>query len=77
MDVKVEVLLQLFKKNGLKNGTKTFLLYSQTFSLFTVKFKKLGFSAPLILISMLEPNSLPVMVSSLTSKQSSSCIEVV
>jgi len=42
MDVKGEVLLQLFNKSKLRNGTKTFL---QNFSLFIVKFKKLGFSA--------------------------------
>jgi len=46
MDVKGEVLLQLFNKSKLRNGTKMFL--SQIFSLFIFKFKKLGFSAPLI-----------------------------
>jgi len=45
MDVKGKVLLQLFNKSKLRNGTKTFL--EQKFSLFIVKFKKLGFSAPL------------------------------
>jgi len=40
MDVKDEVLLQLFYKRKLRNGTK-----SKNFSLFIVKFKKLGFSA--------------------------------
>jgi len=47
MDVKskVSLLLQLFTKSKLRNGTKTFL--EPTFSLFIVKFKKLGFSAPL------------------------------
>jgi len=44
MDVKGEVLLQLFNKSKLKNGTKTLL---EPFFLFIVKFKKLGFSAPL------------------------------
>jgi len=47
MDVKGEVLLQLFNKKKLRNGTKTFLLSSQNFSLFIVKFKKLEFSGPL------------------------------
>jgi len=37
MDVKDEVLLQLFNKSKLRNGTKTFLIF-----LFIVKFKKLG-----------------------------------
>jgi len=46
MDVKGEDLLQLFNKSKWRNGTKRF--YSQNFSLFLVKFKKLGFSAPLI-----------------------------
>jgi len=45
MDVKGEVLLQLINKSKLRNGTKTFL--EPKFFLFTVKFKKLGFSAPL------------------------------
>jgi len=45
MEVKGEVLLQLFNKSKLRNGTKTFL--EPNFSLFIVKFKKLGFSAPL------------------------------
>jgi len=44
MDVKDEVLLQLFNKSKLRNETKTFL--EQKF-LFIVKFKKLGFSASL------------------------------
>jgi len=43
MDVKGEVLLQLFNKRKLRNGTKTYL--EQNF-VFIVKFKKLGFSAP-------------------------------
>jgi len=47
MDVQVEVLLQLFNKSKLRNGTKTFL--KTNFSLFIIKFKKLGFSAPLSL----------------------------
>jgi len=42
MDVKGKVLLQLFNKKKLR---KTFL--EQNFSQFIVKFKKLGFSAPL------------------------------
>jgi len=46
MDVKGEVLLQLLNKSKLRNETKTF--YSEIFSLFIVKFKKLRFSAPLI-----------------------------
>jgi len=45
MDVKGEVLLQLFNKRKLRNGTKTFL--EPNFSLFIVKLKTLGFSAPL------------------------------
>jgi len=45
MDVKGKVLLQLFNKSKLRNGNKTYL--EQIFSLFIVKFKKLGFSAPL------------------------------
>jgi len=45
MDVKGEVLLQLFNQSKLKNGTKTFL--EPIFSLFVVNFKKLGFSSPL------------------------------
>jgi len=44
MRVKGEVLLQLFNKSKLRNGTKT---STANFSLFIVKFKKLGFSAPL------------------------------
>jgi len=48
MDVKGEVLLQLFNKSKLQNGTKTFL--EPSFSLFIVKFKKLGCSIPLILL---------------------------
>jgi len=47
MDVKGKVLLQLFYKRKLKNGTKTFL--EPKFFLFIVKFTKLGFSAPLII----------------------------
>jgi len=45
MNVKGEVLLQLFNKSKLRNETKTYL--EQFFSLSLVKFKKLGFSAPL------------------------------
>jgi len=44
MDVKGKVLLQLFNKSRLRNGTKTFL-EPKFFSM--VKFKKLEFSAPL------------------------------
>jgi len=44
MNVKGEVLLQLFNKSKLKNGTKMFL-DPKFFSI--VKFKKLEFSAPL------------------------------
>jgi len=47
MDVKDKVLLQLFYTRKLRNGTKTYL--EQNFSLFIVKLKKLGFSAPLII----------------------------
>jgi len=43
MDVKGKVLLQLFNKSELRSGTKRF--WSKIFSLFLVKFKKLGFSA--------------------------------
>jgi len=39
MDVYGEVLLQLFSKNKLRNGTKTFPR-AKIFSLFMVKFKK-------------------------------------
>jgi len=45
MDVKGKVLLQLFNKRKLRNVTKTYL-EQKFFSI--VKFKKLGFSAPLI-----------------------------
>jgi len=45
MDVKGEVLLQLFNKSKLRNGTKTFL--GAKIFLFIVK--KLSFSAPLSL----------------------------
>jgi len=45
MDVKGKVLLQLFNKSKLRNGIKAFV-ESYFFSI--VKFKKLGFSAPLI-----------------------------
>jgi len=44
MDVKGKVLLQLFNKSKSRNGTETFL--EPKFSSI-VKFKKLGFSAPL------------------------------
>jgi len=49
MDVKGKVLLQLFSKSKLRNGIKTFL--EPNFSLVIVKFKKLGFSAPLTRLS--------------------------
>jgi len=42
MDVKGEVLLQVFYKRKLKNGTKTYLK-QKIFSIY----KKIGFSAPL------------------------------
>jgi len=45
MDIKGEVLLQLFNKSKLRNETKTFLKV-KIFSVCDVKFKKLGFSAP-------------------------------
>jgi len=48
MDVRGEVLLQLFNESKLKMGLKRF--YSQNVSLFMVKFKQLGFSAPLMTI---------------------------
>jgi len=47
MDGKGKVLLQLFNKSKLKNGTKTLLEPIGYFSLFIVKFKKLGCNAPL------------------------------
>jgi len=40
MDVKGKILLQLFNKSKLRNGTKTFL--ELNFSLFVSKPKKLG-----------------------------------
>jgi len=45
MDIKCEVLLQLFNKSKLRNGTKTYILEPKIFSI--VKFKKLRFSASL------------------------------
>jgi len=45
MGVKGKVLLQNFYKSKLRNETKTYL--EQKISLFVVKFKKLGFGAPL------------------------------
>jgi len=45
MDLKGKVLLQLFNKRKLRNGTKMYL--EQIFSLCIVRFKKLGFIAPL------------------------------
>jgi len=43
--LKVISSLKLFYKRRLRNGTKAYL--EQKISLFIVKFKKLGFSAPL------------------------------
>jgi len=43
--LKVKVPLQFFHKSKLRNGTKTF---PEPKILFIVKFKKFGFSAPLI-----------------------------
>jgi len=51
MDVKGKVLLQLFNKSKLRNGTKTYL--EEFFFLFIVKFKNLGFSAPLAHLDVL------------------------
>jgi len=48
MDVKGKILLQLFNKCKFKNGTKTFL--EPKLFLLIVKFKKLGFSAPLTML---------------------------
>jgi len=45
MDVKVIVLLQLFNKSKLRNGSKTFL--EPKFFSVRIKLKKLEFSAPL------------------------------
>jgi len=45
MDIKGEVLLQLFNKSKSRNGTKTFA-EPKFFSTYS-QFKKLGFSAPL------------------------------
>jgi len=47
MDVNVKVLLQLFDKRKLTNGTKTYLV--QNFSLFIVNLRPL--SAPLMLLT--------------------------
>jgi len=55
MDVKGEVLLQLFNKSKLRNGTKTFL--ESNFSLFIVKFKKLGLIDPLRAVLKRRPQS--------------------
>jgi len=44
MDVKGDKSSYNFLKSKLRNGTKAFL--ETKFSLFLVKFKKLGFSAP-------------------------------
>jgi len=62
MDVKGKVLLQLFNKSKLRNGTKAFLEPNFFLYLFLVKFKKLGFSAPLKLCPTLQPSSLSVVV---------------
>jgi len=43
--LKVNLLLQLFNKSKLRNGTKTFL--EPMFFSSIVNFKKLGFSVPL------------------------------
>jgi len=51
MDVKGKVLLQLFNKSKLRNGTNTYL--KKFFSLFIVKFKKLGLSALLTPLTLL------------------------
>jgi len=51
MNVKGKVLLQFFNKRKLRNGIKTYL--EQIFFLFIVKFKNLGFSAPLRYISVI------------------------
>jgi len=45
MDVKGEILLKLFNKSKLRNGTKTYL--EQKFFSSYSQFKKLGFSASL------------------------------
>jgi len=50
MDVKGEVLLQIFNKNKLRNGIKTFL---EIKICSIVNIKKLGFSVPLSLGSKL------------------------
>jgi len=50
MDVKGIILLQLFYKSNLRNRNKTYL-EQKFFSI--VKFKKLGFRAPLISMSVL------------------------
>jgi len=47
MDDKGVVLFQLFNKQKLRNGTKTFLEPKFFYAYTIVKFKKLGFSAPL------------------------------
>jgi len=50
MDVKGDKSsYNFFNKSKLRNRTKTFL-ETKFFSLFLVKFKKLGFSAPLMVI---------------------------
>jgi len=54
MDIKGEVLLLLFNKRKLRNGTKAFL-EPKFFSI--VKFKKLGFSALLTPFDNAKANS--------------------
>jgi len=52
---KTIVLFQLFIKSESSDGAKTFL-ESQSFSLFLVKFKKLGFTTTLKLHGLRNPN---------------------
>jgi len=51
MDVKGKVLLQLLNKSKLRKGTKTFLEQK-----FFSKFKKVGFGAPLNLVTLTTKN---------------------
>jgi len=59
---KGKVLLELFNKRKLRNGTKTYL--EQILSLFIVRFRKLGFSAPLstLLICFIGSNFDPTVM---------------